>query len=530
MFLALCRVLRARCGRAALLAAALLSTFAAATPARASDALFALTDAGELITVRSDTPGVPTKRVRVKGFPDGAVPMALDARPSDGALVAGVREGSAFVLYRVDPADGTATRLAPGSAPIPDGTVDAAIDFQPSGDAVRVVTSGGQHLLVNAATGTATSLPSLRYPPGSGASKLKPVPVGLSRLRQGWTIVADAARVSLSRLGSDTANPNDGMLTALSPLNFQIDKKGAMAVSPADGRVYLALVDRDEEQSNLYASEPDPLQPFYTGPFPDKDSVTGLTVGEGGLFDLDNPLYRVRESEGTVHLVIRRSGTVSATAAVEFALQDGTAKGGRDFPETTGVATFAPGQVAVGLDLPVYSDGENEGEEDLGIRLTKIAGPAAYGFRRQARIAIIDTPTRGPSATVTRPGGVRPAGGAGKTAVTPPKAFSLVVTAPKVRRIGRTLRVPFRCTTACRVAIDAKLDRRSARRIKRPAALGRGTRTLKKAGKGTVTIRIPRYSKRLAKVRRGTIYLTVRGFGPTKTDRSKLKLKMAVRR
>lgn len=516
---------------------AVVTLAALATPAvpsaAASDVLFALTEAGELISVRSDTPGVPYSRKRLTGVPTDAAPLSLTTRPGTGDLIAGMRQGGQLVLYTVNPATGAASRLAPGSAQIGQATVDAATNFEPDGRTARVLTSAGKHLMVNAASGGATTLAAPAYAPGDPGEKTKPEPAGLATLPTGEVLVLDAARKALARLGDDVTPPSAGTLTTLGLLPFSIESRGALSVSPEFGRLFAAVTDAGQRQSNLYVAEPGSLLLGYTGPFPDKDTVTGLAVGAGGLFDFDRATYRAREADGAVRVVIQRSGTTFAAADVAFEIQGDTATPGTDFPPSAGVIAFAPGQREIALDLPVTPDSEPEGEEWAKVRLTQTGGPAGFGYRRQSRVAIVDggvsAPTKAPAAASSKP----PA--TAKPPKTPTTAAStrltLTMSAPRVKTLGRTLKLPFRCSTACRVVVDAKLDRRSARRIRRPASLGRGTRTLKKAGRATVTIKIPRYSKRLRKIRRGTITYTVRGFGATKkTPQTKFTVRGVIRR
>ncbi len=74
------------------------------------------------------------------------------------------------------------------------------------------------------------------------------------------------------------------------------------------------------------------------------------------------------------------------------------------------------------------------------------------------------------------------------------------------------LRVSFRCDAACTVSATATVDRASARalRLRRGAALGRGSRRLGKAGTATVVVR-PAASlrRRLAKLSRATVTVRV---------------------
>ncbi len=524
--------LRRALTRAALLAAAALpATLLTAAPAPASDVLFALTTASELVSVRSDVPGVPYARKRITGLPTGAQPMGLDSSPASGALVAAVLVGADLRLYTLHPSTAEAAPWGPGTS-VGAGTTWMSIDFEPDGRTLRVFASGGRHFLLDAPTGTVTPQSKPKYAAEDAGAKTGPALVGLARTATAGLVALEAERHVLVRVGGPNGVPASGVLNTAGIINFSIERAAALAGSPGGDQLFAAVSDAGEQQSNLYSTLPGGFTTAYTGPFPDKDTVVGLAVGAGGLFDLDRPTYRVREADGSARFIVQRSGTMTAPAEVQFDLQDETATSGVDFPATAGVLAFAAGQESASVDVPITADSNPEGEEWAKVRLTETGGPAGFGFRRQARVAIVDGGSGGgqTGASTSRPASVRPVKPKPASVTPARKRLSLVVSPPRIRVIGRKFTIPFRCTTACRVVIDAKLDRKSARKIKRPATLGRGTRTLRKAGKGNVTIRVAKWSKRLRKVRRGTITFTVRGFGEKRTDQRKLTARVKVRR
>ena len=81
-------------------------------------------------------------------------------------------------------------------------------------------------------------------------------------------------------------------------------------------------------------------------------------------------------------------------------------------------------------------------------------------------------------------------------------------TRPSVRllkrrlRLARTVRIPFRCSEACRAGVQLRTTRRAARRLGVPVRIARATRRLRRAGRGTAILRIDRRVVRRLKAAR----------------------------
>ena len=64
----------------------------------------------------------------------------------------------------------------------------------------------------------------------------------------------------------------------------------------------------------------------------------------------------------------------AVTVTVDYATSDGTASAGRDYTATAGTLTFARGETARTVSLPVLDDGHDEGAETLTLRLSNVSG------------------------------------------------------------------------------------------------------------------------------------------------------------
>jgi hypothetical protein len=92
-----------------------------------------------------------------------------------------------------------------------------------------------------------------------------------------------------------------------------------------------------------------------------------------------------------------------------------------------------------------------------------------------------------------------------------PPALATVAAPPGVKRaalLKRGVQVPLECRRACRVGLELRLDRRTAKRYKLGAVVGKASRSLAAAGKATVTVKLSaKARKRLRKAKRLTLTL-----------------------
>ena len=84
---------------------------------------------------------------------------------------------------------------------------------------------------------------------------------------------------------------------------------------------------------------------------------------------------RVREaSDVTLDFAVTLSRASRATVAVAYATADGSATAGSDYTARKGELTFAPGETAKTVSVPVLDDAHDEGEETLTLRLSAASG------------------------------------------------------------------------------------------------------------------------------------------------------------
>ena len=92
---------------------------------------------------------------------------------------------------------------------------------------------------------------------------------------------------------------------------------------------------------------------------------------------------RVYEAAGaTVDFAVTLGRASAETVTVDYATADGTgsnaATEGSDYTETSGTLTFAPGETAKTVPVPVLDDGHDEGEETFTLTLSNPSGGNAW--------------------------------------------------------------------------------------------------------------------------------------------------------
>jgi hypothetical protein len=123
--------------------------------------VYLLTEAGQLVTVMSNNPAQATSTVSIAGLNAGDTLLTLDVRPQNSSVYGLARGATGSVqLYAISPISGVATPVG-SSGSLVDGVGNAVLlpatavdmDFNPSADRLRVVTSTGLNFRINPNTG-----------------------------------------------------------------------------------------------------------------------------------------------------------------------------------------------------------------------------------------------------------------------------------------------------------------------------------------------------------------------------------------
>jgi Domain of unknown function (DUF4394) len=186
------------------------------------------------------TPGVIVQSRNITGLPAGETLVAIDTRPATGALF------GLTSLGRVVSIDGfTGAVVSPSLANNAFAGAAVGMDFNPTVDRMRVVTSANENFRLNPDTGGLAGTDTALTPAGSK------VGVAYDRNVAGATVttmfVIDSGTDTLARQGGvdGAPSPNGGVITDIGPLGvntstavgFDISSTGtAMAVlTPTSG-------------------------------------------------------------------------------------------------------------------------------------------------------------------------------------------------------------------------------------------------------------------------------------------------------
>ena len=170
----------------------------------------------------------------------------------------------------------------------------------------------------------------------------------------------------------------------------------------AAGATTLAFFGRDGSPLGTVAAPPGPLSfagatvagdriarvrittgtaPLAPGTVDDADhdvvAVDDLLYGEpnepAASFSLGEAAYEVHEDDGALRLTVRRRGP-GGGGTVRVTTADGTADGGRDYGAVDQVLSFAPGDAAKAVAVPLVDDAARERDQTFTIALSEPKG------------------------------------------------------------------------------------------------------------------------------------------------------------
>lgn len=204
--------------------------------------LYGLTNFQELVTFDSVTRAV-TSTTPLAGFSiGGEILVGIDVRPATGELY-GI--SSANNLYRINTITGASTQVGATIAPAPAGSI-RAIDFNPTVDRIRFVSSGGTNLRLHPDTGaiafTDTNLAFAAGDPNAGDAP-SIVNIAYTNSFAGATTTTLFNIDAFNDILTSQNPPNNGTLNTIGPVGFDIASSGGFTgfdISGQTGIAYLA--------------------------------------------------------------------------------------------------------------------------------------------------------------------------------------------------------------------------------------------------------------------------------------------------
>jgi hypothetical protein len=116
--------------------------------------------------------------------------------------------------------------------------------------------------------------------------------------------------------------------------------------------------------------------------------VSGVTPGS---LQFSAATYSVRESRGSVNIVITRAGGSTGSISVHFATSGGTAVPNVAYVPTSGTLSFADGQTSASFPITILDDGVISLGQTVNVVLTSPTGGATLGTQSQAILQIFDS-------------------------------------------------------------------------------------------------------------------------------------------
>lgn len=204
----------------------------AAAPASQAAIVFSLADGGtSLIRFESSTPG---SVVNVGSLSGATVALdGLDFRPADGMLY-GYHAASSG-LYRVDPLTGATTFVSTATSPT---GAPLGIDFNPTVDRLRVVSTADENRRINVDTGATTVDGALAYAAGDRNAGANPSLIDAAYTNSD-TNPATGTTLYYIDIDTDalvsTTNPNGGVLTTIGLLGLNADRFTGLDIFTSGG-------------------------------------------------------------------------------------------------------------------------------------------------------------------------------------------------------------------------------------------------------------------------------------------------------
>lgn len=146
----------------------------------------------------------------------------------------------------------------------------------------------------------------------------------------------------------------------------------------------------------LNDGQPEPLEWFVVrlnttaGVGPNQINIDIEDNDVGFLFFASTTPLVVAESAASVELVVIGPDERTEPASVEWLTQDATAKAGLDYVASWGVLTFAAGETAKIVQVPLLNDGLPEGSETFSVVLTRPSAGVGLGTPSLVTVQIRD--------------------------------------------------------------------------------------------------------------------------------------------
>lgn len=189
--------------------------------------VYAINANNELIKFNANAPATAISKIAVGGITSGEKLMSIDFRPATGELYA---LSNASKLYIINQNDGTSRVVnATAFSPNVSGTI-AAIDFNPTVDRLRLVTSAGQNLRLNPETGLVAATDAVIN--GGASPMITGIAYTNSKAGTASTVLYDIDQTTGKLYKQDP--PNNGILVEIGSLGVTFTGNAAFDITPSN--------------------------------------------------------------------------------------------------------------------------------------------------------------------------------------------------------------------------------------------------------------------------------------------------------
>jgi hypothetical protein len=451
-----------------------------------------ITPGAELVRYDTDTPGTILERHAITGLQSGETIKGLDVRPATGQLYAlGIVSAAndSGRIYVIDPGTGAATQV--GTTPFKTNlqSTEYGIDFNPAVDRIRVVNRGEDNVRVYPDTGELVTTDANLTPGDIDAIAYDQNNDGTPQTTLwGYDSGTDrVVRIGGVNGGPPEASPNSGMVATPFGAGSGISTTGRAEMDFAPGGNGFMTGQTAGSVYSLYTLNMSAGTVTLVGAFP--EAVEDLALLKSSSFAIDDRSVTVTEDAGNATVTVDRTGNATGTQTIAYSTADGTATGA-DYTPTSGTLTFGPTETSKTFTIPVANDAADEPSENVALSLSAPTGGASLGAAGTGTLTIVDDDGAAAAGDKVKP--------------------QLLLAVPSVIKAGkllRGLRGAFSCSEKCSASFTLKLGK---------ATIGKSTKKLAGAGKGSFQIKLSKSGKkalrnRLAKHRTARVAVGVSG-------------------
>jgi hypothetical protein len=109
-----------------------------------------------------------------------------------------------------------------------------------------------------------------------------------------------------------------------------------------------------------------------------------------GTFMVMTDVQFVKETAGSAFVTLYRAGGTTGAVSMNYATSNVTATAPGDYTPKSGTLNFAEGQTSATVEIPIFNDGDPEGDEVIDLTFSNPTGSAAVGFIGPVHVHIVD--------------------------------------------------------------------------------------------------------------------------------------------